>query len=137
MDDNKRLLGKLLGEIYRLQRTNGMITAGEAHTFALLNGFEDAINEELEAIGQITVEQVRHVRRVLGRYFDDRELLNSLHGFYNIEDELEAGGVDRVTAIDIFKYLKTRGDFEEIIQRMDSGHSPEECRRFELNEDEK
>ena len=52
MQYDKILFGKILGEIYRLQDKNGVVNGvASGRIYGLLNGFEEAINEELSSIG--------------------------------------------------------------------------------------
>lgn len=134
--ETKLLFGKILGEIYRIQRVSDEIAcpAIPGQIFALLNGFEDAVDKEIEMMGSITKEQVRAVMDVLDPIWMDREKLANFKGFYDIENELQRRGVDRVDAISILTYLKANHQFEEIIDKMNSSGSPTECRRFELSE---
>ena len=137
--DTKLLLGKLLGEVYRIQKNNEDITCSveNAQIYGLLNGFETAIDYELEIMGHITNEQLTAVSKVLMPIFNDKEKLNEFQGFYDIEDELKSLGVDRVEAIKILTYFKAKNQFISIIEKMDSSGSPSECRKFDLYERDK
>ncbi len=132
-NENKIFFGKILGEIYRMQQSSkDMSCPSDAHIYALLNGFEDAINQELMYVGKISSTEVKSVMDVLDPIWKDQEKLNNFKGYYDIEHELEAKGVDRSAAIRILKYLKANGQFTEVIARMDTTYSPTECRTFEL-----
>ena len=132
----KTLLGKLLGEIYRIEkRTQSMpCPVDDSRVFGLVNGFETAIDEELESIGFVTGDQVDAVADALEPYFLSPEKLAHFKGFYDIEDELESRGVDRATALAIITYFNMRGQFSSVISKMDSSGSPTECRTFEPSE---
>ena len=134
--DTKLLFGKILGEIYRIQKaTDGIACpASPGQVYALLNGFEDAVDQEIEMMGSITKDQVRAVMDVLDPIWMDQEKLANFKGFYDIENELQSRGVDRWDAIGVLTYLKANHQFEEIIAKMDTSGSPSECRRFELSE---
>ncbi|MEN8131689.1 MAG: hypothetical protein ABFS45_16175 [Pseudomonadota bacterium] len=137
MDKEQKLfLGKMLGEIYRMERANDNVACHvrSAHIYALLNGFEHAIDRELEMIGYVSKEKLKAVMDVLDPIWADRERLEKFKGFYDIERKLSAKGVDRGDAIAILTYLKANGQFTEIIDKMDSSHSPTECRTFELSD---
>ncbi len=71
---------------------------------------------------------------VLEPIWADEEKLKNFRGFYDIERELEQRGVHRSDAIAILRYLKANHQFTDVIEKMDSSHSPSECRRFELTE---
>jgi hypothetical protein len=135
-NESKLLLGKILGEIYRIQRSSDEVScpASDCQIYALLHGFEDAVNQELEMIGFISSDQVRSVVDVLEPIWQDKEQLKAFKGFYDIERELQNRGVDRSAAIRILKYLKANNQFTDIIGKMDSSGSPSECRRFDLSD---
>jgi hypothetical protein len=136
LDTTHLLLGKLLGEIYRTQRKLGIPgTPGQAHTYALLHGFEDAIVNELRAIGRVTEAQMEHVVRVLNAIDIDPQKKAAFKGFYDIEHELVQGGVDRGTALQVLTYLKADDRFTDLIARMDSSSSPVEARNLNMYED--
>lgn len=133
-DTNQLLLGKLLGEIYRLQRkTDTPCSASDATIYGLLNGFEETTQDELERVGVVTKEQVKHAGDVLNAVWDDQEKMANFKGFYDIEHKLAAGGVDRIDAIKIITYFKANNSFQDLIEKMDTSGSPGECRTFELD----
>lgn len=127
-------LGKLLGEIYRLQRrTDTPCSASDATIYGLLNGFEEVAEEELERVGLVTKEQVNHAATVLDTVWSNPEKMKNFRGFYDIEHELADGGVDRVTAMKILTYFKANHSFQDLIAKMDTSGSPGECRTFDLD----
>lgn len=126
------LLGKILGEIYRMQRHVGMATEGPAVSYALCHGFEHVLADTFREIGGISKAQVGAVNSVLDEYFDDPEKLEAFRGFYEIEYKLERLGVCRGTAITILKYMKATGRYDPMLNKMDCSGSPGECRTFEL-----
>ena len=130
----KILLGKILGEIYRVQNASKMCAASPGRIYGLLNGIEDAIDYELDTMSLITRDKVKAVCDVLNPIFSDSKRLEEFTGFYDIEGELKGKGVNRVDAIRILKYLKAEGRFIGVIEKMNSENSPIECKTFELNE---
>ncbi len=135
MDTNKMLLGKILGEIYRLQKKIGVPhSASDPHIYGLLNGFESVIDEQIEKIGWVSKEQFNHTISVLTPYWKDENKLADFKGFYDIESELEDGGVSRGVAIQILSYLYANNQFTDVINKMNSSDSPSECRTFKMNE---
>lgn len=131
----KVAFGKILGEIYRLQRVQGLPVAADlGRVYGLLNGIERAIDEEFESVGFVSEAQVAHAQTVLDEYFYDSAKLDAFKGFYDVEGQLEAGGVSRDDAISIFKYFLASRSYVELIERMDSKHSPIECKNFSLDE---
>jgi hypothetical protein len=131
--ENRRLLGKLLGEIYRLQRANDVpCPASKMQVYGLLHGFDDAIEEQLEIVGSVTAGQVAAVAQILDSYYREPEKLKNFKGFYDIEAQLQEAGVDRTGAMQILRYFKAGDRFAEVIAKMDSDGSPTECRTSEL-----
>lgn len=134
IDNNTILLGKLLAETYRLQRVAGIPTANDATIYGLRNGIEQAIQQTLESIGRVSTKKMTHAVNVLNEHWEDQAKLAAFQGYYQIENQLESGGVDRADAIVIFKYLQAQGRFTDLIMKMDSSQSPSECRKFDMNE---
>ena len=133
IDTNALLLGKLLAEVYRVQRKLEIPTADDATIYGLRNGFETVVAEELERIGFVSKAQIKHVMDVLDPIWQDPTKLAAFKGFYDIESELESGGVDRTTAIAVLTYLNAHGQFTDFIAKMDTSGSPSECRKFDLS----
>jgi len=133
IDTNAVLLGKLLAEVYRVQRKLEIPSVDEATIYGLRNGFETVIAEELERVGFISKAHVKHVMDVLDPIWQDPAKLAAFKGFYDIERELESGGVDRSTAIAVLTYLNAHGQFTDVIAKMDTHGSPTECRTFALS----
>lgn len=134
-DDVKRMFGKILGELYRTQRMLAKQSPTiDAHTYGLLHGFESSIDEELASIGWITGHEENAAGEVLDEYFSDQTKLDSLKGFYEVEDKLEARGINRSKALRIFKKMMASHQFESVLRKFDSTHSPGELRRFDINE---
>jgi hypothetical protein len=131
----KVAFGKILGEIYRLQRAQGVsLPVDQGRVYGLLNGIERAIDEELESVGFISNAQVTHAQTVLDVHFYDSAKLDAFEGFYDVEAELEAGGVSRDDAIPILRYFLASRRYVELIEKMDSKNSPIECKNFSLDE---
>lgn len=140
MDLNtKLLLGKILGEIYRIQNRMepNACPVKDSTVYGLLSGFESVIDEHLEGIGYISEEDIKNAADVLDVYFKDPEMLEKLEGYYTIEHELEKRGITRTKAIKIFTYFKANGQFTQEIEKMNSQHSPMECKVFELGDYDK
>ena len=132
-DENKKVFGKVLGEIYRIQNrleiSNGI---SSAKIYGLLNGFERTIDEEIENIGWTSDHTQDQVETILDKYFSDEKLLKKFKGYYDIDSELKHENIDRMTAIRVIKMLKEEGRFITLINKMDSSDSPVECRTFNL-----
>jgi hypothetical protein len=137
--DIKILLGKILGEIYRIEkRTDTACPAINAHIYGLLNGFEYEIEEELNTIGFISKEQVDVVTDLLDGIWNDAIKLENLKGFYDIENELSQKGVSRAAAMKIFRYLNAENRYEDLIIKIQhSTMSPSELKHLDLDEFDK
>lgn len=132
---SKVMFGKILGEIYRLQRSAGvLVPVDEGRVYGLLNGIEQAIDAELSSVGFISNAQTDHAQEVLNLHFNDAEKLKEFEGFYDIETQLERGGVDRSAAIPILSYFLASRRYVDLIKKMDSQNSPTECKDFSLSE---
>lgn len=127
------LLGKILGEIYRLQRKIGLDTEGQDVAFGLRRGFESVLEETFRDIGGISTAQLNAVDSVLAEYFAEPAKLSKFTGFYQIESKLAELGVDRGTALTILTYQKATGHYDSVLDKMDCSGSPTECRTFELS----
>lgn len=133
--DTKKLLGKILGEVFRLQTAARVpCSASERTIYGLLNGFENVTDEVLESIGEVTNEQISAVMDALEPYDQDPAKLAGFRGFYDIENTLKHNGVDRGDAMRILTYLRANHQYTDIIARMDTSGSPAECRTFEVDE---
>jgi len=134
--DVKRLIGKLLGELYRLQRRvdPNMCSESDAKVYGLLNGFEHVIDEQITLIGWTSDQQVEDAAALLNTHWSDPGKLAAFKGFYDIERDLQQLGIDRVQAIKIIRYFAANHQFQSLISKMDSQGSPSECRKFELDE---
>ena len=130
------LFGKILGEIYRVQRASDVVVcpASQGRIYALLNGFEGAVERELEVVGTISDTQVKAVIDILLAVWQDKNRLNHFKGYYDLEADLQRRNISREQAIKIFTYLKANHQFVDLIERMNSSHSPSECKTFDLDE---
>lgn len=125
--ETKKFLGRILGEILRVQKEQGICCESNETIYGLLNGFEHVLDEVIECPKGISKEQVNAVGKVLDPYFLNKK---ELTGFYDIENELQKQGVDRGEAIEILTYFKAGGHYEELFPKFDSSNSPTECRTF-------
>ena len=135
IDKNKVFLGKILGEIHRIQ--SGMnIPQGlsKGKIYGLLNGFEDEIEDSLQSIGYVSSQEVKSVIDVLDSIKNDSQKLNSFKGFYDLEGELKELGIDRGKLMRILTYFNANGQFHEFIEKMKGIGSPSECQTFDLDE---
>ena len=132
----KIMLGKILGEIYRIQNSSNVMKcpASSGRIYGLLNGIEDAIDADIQTSSLISTDKVDAVCEVLNPIYSDPTKLQEFTGFYDIEEELDERNVDRSDAIRILTYLYADGKFSTVIEKMNSQNSPIECKTFELTE---
>jgi len=74
------------------------------------------------------------VREVLDSYYPTEEKAEKFKGFYDIERVLGKGR--RVEILKALRYLNAGGEYEELMAKIDSEHSPSECRKLAPHEDE-
>jgi hypothetical protein len=132
--ETKTLLGKLLGEIFRIQKRTGVPTYSDATVYGLLNGLEPAIDHVIGELDFVSTELVDRAAKILQPIFDDPAMLAAFNGFYDIEQKLQEAGIDRGTAIRIFHYFHGSGMYMEVLAKMDSTGSPTECRTFDIDD---
>ena len=133
MDSNKIMFGRLLGEIYRIQKRIDidMCAVDDSRIYGLIEGIEEAIDEELSN-NVITGEDLEIVANILNNYFDNGEKEESFTGYYQIEPELERKSISRHKASKIITYFKSQGRFVSLIEKMNSTASPTECKKFNI-----
>jgi len=85
-------------------------------------------------MGFISSEMLKSVMDVLDSIWSDDSKMEKFKGFYDIENDLKERGVDRYNALKIIKYLKANGQFTSLIEKMNSVHSPTECKTFTLHD---
>lgn len=131
----KKMFGKLLGEIYKLQYYNENIVSkpNEASIYGLLNGIESAIDIELDKIDFVSKEKFEDMIKILDEYYYDDKKLKEFNGYRDIELSLEEKKISRTDAMRILKYLYSDGRYVELIEKMDNDKSPLECRKFDLS----
>lgn len=137
MDNNQKLLGKLLGEVYRLQNKVGVKNNADASTiYGLLNGFESTISDVTDQIEGVSIEEENELVDILDVY-NDPDKLPKFNGYYDIENNHDYPRKKREKAYKILKKLKAEGYFLDLIEKMDSTGSPSECKKFDLFDWEK
>ncbi|MED4124139.1 hypothetical protein P4641_09130 [Halalkalibacterium halodurans] len=132
----KFLFGKLLGEMYRIQKRlpESSVAVSNHVIYGLLNGIERIVDDQISSIGYVSKGEEDIVVNVLNEYHIDAEKLEGFNGYYDIERKLESQGITRSQAIKIITLLKAEGRFTNVIDKMDSSGSPSECRTFELRD---
>ncbi|PYF70588.1 hypothetical protein [Pedobacter nutrimenti] len=113
------------------------ISASSGQIYGLLNGFEDAIDHELEMIGFVTQDEINGVGKILDEFFLDESKMANFKGFYDLEHKFSKIGVDRGQANKILRYYYADGSFEELIDEINTSDSPSESRTFNLRDYDK
>ena len=133
MDKNTLANAKLLGELYRTQKRIDPSTCpvSDDVIYGLLNGIERVIEDEFN-VSLISKEDEEIVVSILNEYFVDAEKLNQLKGYYDIEHRLENQGIERWKAIKIITLLQAEDRFTNVIAKLNSSHSPVECKTFKI-----
>lgn len=101
----KIVLGKVLGELYEIQKKQGIKKVDEGHIFGLLNGFEEALNNEFEHLNLITEEEVNRVAHYFAPYVEAEEETKELPPFASMQSDLEKQGIGQARFITILRYL--------------------------------
>ncbi|MBI5070369.1 MAG: hypothetical protein HZB56_19205 [Deltaproteobacteria bacterium] len=130
--DTKKALGKVLGELYRLEKKLGLSYPSDETIYGLTRGFEEVLDSELTGHEGVTADEVSRVIEVLNPIWKDKAKLDAFKGYYDIEHDLEQRGITRSKAIKILTMLQARGQFHSVITKMDTSNSPGECRTFKL-----
>lgn len=130
--ETKLLFGKILGEIYKTQQMIAGDEKPNVKTYGLLNGIEDAIDEEIRGLQLISNEKFELISDVLFEIFDDEEKVEKFIGYYQIEPTLKSHGIQRWEAIRVLKYMNANDMYTNLIEKMDSSGSPGELRRLQL-----
>lgn len=136
--ETKVIFGKILGEIYRLQKffsfRNATHSVSNTRIYGLLNGIEREINLEIQEVGFISEEKVLAVETILIEYLKDKNKLENFKGYQDLEEQFKQKNIEKSTAITILKYLYTQSRFSPLIEQLDSTNSPIEFQNIELDE---
>ena len=134
MNELKQLLMRTLGEVYRIQqRMQISVPVSDGVVYGLLNGVENAADSILTT-DPVTAKESEDAEKFLDEIYRDKAKMAKFEGFYDIERELQGMGIDRGKAIVLLTYLHNSGRFCELTEKMNSSHSPTECKDFELSE---
>lgn len=132
----KILFGKILGEIYVLQKMQDPedCRVSDGVVFGLLNGFERVVDDQIKNVGFLSSEKFEAVEQYLDQFYrsDTEMTVASIHGFYQIEHEIQS--VSRDELIAILKFFKADGKFLEAILAIENGDSPVEANDLDLDE---
>jgi len=134
----KLLFGRLLGEIYRLQRRQdeSMVPAGPGEIYGLIQGFDWVVDQVLETFGTVTEKDLKAVADLFDHLEENPMKLKKLTGFYDIEEQLSARGINREKAMALFTYFRAGDKFAAVLDALDRGNSPGELQRLKPHDTE-
>ena len=136
------MYGKLLGEIYRIQRrldvefksdkSHQLCKADDKTIYGLLEGIEEAINPEIEG-DLVSQKDSQAIVSLFHKHLDN---LDQLKGYYtNFEPELQKQGIGRDTFLRVAYYLRFFEMYNPILDGIDTNDSPGECRKITKPDD--
>ena len=98
-------LGKVLGEIYELQKQQGVSRVDNGHIYGLLHGFEEALRSEFENLTFVSKEEVDVVFRYFSPYIEAETETDNLPPFDQTRSQMEKQGIDQEKLVTILRYL--------------------------------
>ncbi|WP_281976056.1 hypothetical protein [Halobacillus litoralis] len=116
--EQKLVLGKILGETYRLQKEQGICQETDATIFGLLNGFEETLNAQMTNLGIITVDEVEKVADYFSTYWKGEEKLDDLPSYKTVQMSMERHGIREHKFGQILKYLYACNRFTVEIEKL-------------------
>jgi hypothetical protein len=116
IDHNLLLLGRILGEILQLQRWAGGNAIAADRIHGLLNGFETAINEELDHFSRngISEAQQNHVEDMLQAIDQGTASVDP----QAIKTWLRTAGLDETIAAEVFQRCLLQSRFTDVINKI-------------------
>lgn len=119
MDNELKLvLGKMLGETYRIQKEQGIVQVDDGRIFGLLNGFEEAIESEFDELEFISKQQIDIVADYFDPYWKEEKSIDEMPSFLQVRMDLEKKDITHARLINIFKYLKATDRFNTEIDKL-------------------
>lgn len=115
--DVQLALGKILGEIYRVQKEQGICEVSDARIMGLLNGFQQALESELEDLDYFSNEEVNVVADYLKPYWTGEKAMSELPTLVEARLELERKGVSHGRLLTILEYLHANGRYTTEIKK--------------------
>lgn len=121
--DLKLALGQIKGEIYRLQKAQGISNVSDGHIYGLLNGIEEAIDNELaelEVEDLISNHKVEAIRNLLEEFISkDKDVTEAFANTFRLMAERKYD-ISQTECTKILKYLRAKGEYEEILSQVGS-----------------
>lgn len=126
--ETKKAFGLIMGDLYEIKSLLKNVKPNKDILYGLKNGFEEVIDEAIDATWWISKDDVSNASKILNAYFKDSTKLAELKGYYDMEEDFLAVNIDRIKARYIMKYFYIRHQFTSVINKMDSSDSPQELR---------
>lgn len=118
MEQDKLALAKVLGEIYRVQKEQGICQVSDHTIYGLLNGFEQSINSELVHLGYISEAEVELVADYFDPYWKHEQSIEDLPGYKTVEMDLERKGIRPAKFHQILKFLYANDRYTTEIDKL-------------------
>ncbi len=120
MDSQMILLGRILGEVYRLQERSDK---DDAQVFGLRNGMEYAIEQELLEIGFVSKSDTQAIEDALDELDKRHRQGSGAADYYSFESGLTSRGIGRSAILVVFEYLLRDSRFADVIHALAEGHA--------------
>lgn len=127
----EKMVRFLIGRQLRLEKKLEQTDVSDSAIYGALWGIDFDVLEILDR-DIISRDKVEAMIEVINPIFIDKEKLKNFKGYYDIEPQLKDRGIERHEAKVILTYFKADDRFLELIEKMDSQHSPTECRNFDV-----
>ncbi|AKG34669.1 hypothetical protein [Paenibacillus durus] len=117
----KLIFAKLLGEMYRIQKSQGIYNGTDGRIFGLLNGVEEDVESEISNLGFISREDIAKFCDVFDPYYKGEKSLDEIPSSKEIQLSLENEGISESKFITILEYLYLNGSYTLEIEKIKSG----------------
>ena len=117
--EQKQLLGKILGEVYKMHDRRGLhYPASKATIYGLTHGMETIIDDELDRIGWVSSEAMQAIMAIFASISDNPTKLAAFEGYADISDRLAAAKISKETLITVVKYMQADFMYPEMVHRI-------------------
>ncbi|MEK4236445.1 hypothetical protein [Paenibacillus sp. FSL H7-0714] len=119
--EEKLVFAKLLGEMYRIQKSQGIYNGTDGRIFGLLNGVEEDVESEIENLGFISQKDIDKVSDVFDPFYKEEISLDEIPSSKTIQLSLEKEGISESKYITILDYLYLNDRYTLEIEKIKSG----------------
>lgn len=117
----KLFFAKLLGEIYRIQKSQGIYNGTDGRIYGLLNGVETDVESEVGNLGFISETEIGKVCDVFDPFYKEEKSLDEIPSSKEIQLSLEKYGISEGQFITILEYLYLNDRYTVEIEKIKSG----------------